>query len=157
MLNEIWSSNWFDEMFRNGSWCSGVDSVCINPHWQSYHPYACHACKRGPLTNTKLLTCTGCRIIKYCSREHQRDDWKSHKLWCRAFAKAQLSQDHDTSSYASRAEWNQSWPVLTGFLRSKMDLQRQTTDIQIAIMQPRCRKCFKAGSVPGVTLTTCPR
>lgn len=156
MLNEIWSPDWFDSMFRNGSWCSGVDPVHrIPPTWQSYHPYACHACKRGPLTNTKLLTCTSCRIVKYCSREHQIDDWKYHKFWCKGYA--QVSQVLDTSSYASRAEWSQAWPSLAGLLKSKLDLKKHTSDIQVAIMQPRCRKCFKAGTVPGITLMPCPR
>ena len=27
--------------------------------------------------------CTGCRSVNYCSKEHQRRDWPSHKLKCR--------------------------------------------------------------------------
>ena len=26
--------------------------------------------------------CTGCRSVNYCSKEHQRRDWPSHKLKC---------------------------------------------------------------------------
>ena len=33
--------------------------------------------------------CTGCRSVNYCSKEHQRRDWPSHKLKCRALKKAE--------------------------------------------------------------------
>lgn len=30
----------------------------------------------------ELKTCTGCREVKYCAREHQKNDWKRHKADC---------------------------------------------------------------------------
>ena len=33
--------------------------------------------------------CTGCRSVNYCSKEHQRRDWPSHKLKCRPVKKAE--------------------------------------------------------------------
>ena len=32
-----------------------------------------------------VLTCGGCQEVKYCSKEHQRQDWKTHKAQCRPF------------------------------------------------------------------------
>ena len=32
---------------------------------------------------TKLFTCSGCRSVKYCSRDCQKDDWKKHKSMCK--------------------------------------------------------------------------
>ena len=32
---------------------------------------------------------TGCRSVNYCSREHQRRDWPSHKLKCRPVEKCE--------------------------------------------------------------------
>ncbi|KAK6626661.1 hypothetical protein RUM44_009137 [Polyplax serrata] len=29
--------------------------------------------------------CTSCKKVAYCSREHQKEDWKNHKVNCRAF------------------------------------------------------------------------
>jgi hypothetical protein len=51
MLHPIWKPGWFSEMFRFGSWCLRGPVQCIIPHWQTYIPYVCHACKRGALTN----------------------------------------------------------------------------------------------------------
>ena len=31
--------------------------------------------------------CSGCRSVNYCSKEHQRSDWPSHKSVCRADVK----------------------------------------------------------------------
>ena len=33
--------------------------------------------------------CTGCRSVNYCSKEHQRRDWPSHKLKCRPVKKGE--------------------------------------------------------------------
>ena len=33
--------------------------------------------------------CTGCRSVNYCSKEHQRRDWPSHKLKCRSLKKGE--------------------------------------------------------------------
>ena len=33
--------------------------------------------------------CTGCRSVNYCSKEHQRRDWPSHKLNCRPVEKGE--------------------------------------------------------------------
>lgn len=34
-----------------------------------------------------LLKCSGCRIVWYCSKEHQKLHWKRHKLDCQLFTK----------------------------------------------------------------------
>ncbi|KAL7411677.1 hypothetical protein BDY24DRAFT_395692 [Mrakia frigida] len=30
----------------------------------------------------EMYACGGCKTIRYCSREHQRADWKRHKPLC---------------------------------------------------------------------------
>jgi hypothetical protein len=34
---------------------------------------------------TKVLMCSKCRIMKYCSPQCQKQDWKVHKKWCGRF------------------------------------------------------------------------
>lgn len=31
------------------------------------------------------LKCSGCRVARYCSQEHQRAHWKEHQQTCNAF------------------------------------------------------------------------
>jgi hypothetical protein len=40
------------------------------------------------LPKAELLTCSGCKISEYCSRECQKTDWEMHKDFCRALDNA---------------------------------------------------------------------
>ncbi|KAL7297168.1 hypothetical protein TKK_0009585 [Trichogramma kaykai] len=40
-----------------------------------------NSCKVCGKTND-LLRCVRCRGVLYCSKEHQREDWKSHRIFC---------------------------------------------------------------------------
>ncbi|KDR66046.1 hypothetical protein GALMADRAFT_259874 [Galerina marginata CBS 339.88] len=42
----------------------------------------CHACERKPEGNEDYPRCAKCRMMAYCSRECQKKDWPTHKLWC---------------------------------------------------------------------------
>ncbi|XP_026164550.1 egl nine homolog 1 isoform X3 [Mastacembelus armatus] len=48
----------------------------------------CELC--GKMEN--LLKCGRCRISFYCSKEHQKQHWKKHKLICKEADKAQISK-----------------------------------------------------------------
>ena len=48
----------------------------------------CAACGASPSSNTKLLTCSGCHVARYCSPACQRSHWKVHKPDCKAAAAA---------------------------------------------------------------------
>ena len=34
-------------------------------------------------SNLDLQKCTGCKSVVYCSREHQKKDWRAHKAMCK--------------------------------------------------------------------------
>jgi hypothetical protein len=174
MLEEIWDPAWFENLFCKSSAWYQVDPKKpilnpIHPNFQMYHPFVCHACKRGPLTGTLLYKCAKCRIVQYCCREHQIHDWKFHKPWCLAFQQLiQQEQDENNDNnnmmaYGSREEWFQALPRMTQSLMRIMDenqhrtLQRHSDEIQIAIGQPRCRKCYRAGIDRNVKLIPCPK
>ncbi|KAF6208536.1 hypothetical protein GE061_016994 [Apolygus lucorum] len=40
----------------------------------------CPVCKKDG-----VHTCSACKAVAYCSKEHQKDHWKNHKLQCRPF------------------------------------------------------------------------
>lgn len=40
----------------------------------------CAICKK-----TANQKCGGCHLIYYCTKEHQKTDWKNHKKQCRPF------------------------------------------------------------------------
>ena len=54
--------------------------------------------------------CTGCRSINYCSKEHQRKDWPSHKLKCCPIKKYD-NEEKDINEQDVKKENYYSWPV----------------------------------------------
>lgn len=50
-------------------------------HYDSKVVNACYVCG----STRKLLQCGSCKSIFYCSREHQKLDWKRHKPSCHSF------------------------------------------------------------------------
>ena len=41
----------------------------------------CEVCNRSSF-EVKLYNCSGCKRVSYCSRVHQKQDWKRHKHRC---------------------------------------------------------------------------
>lgn len=42
--------------------------------------------RQGCFSWKELKLCSDCRVVKYCSRECQKKDWKNHKTMCKALA-----------------------------------------------------------------------
>jgi hypothetical protein len=43
----------------------------------------CHVCykEEGP-GGAKLMKCSRCKSVSYCSKDHQKAHWKEHKKYC---------------------------------------------------------------------------
>ncbi|CAM9209432.1 unnamed protein product [Scytosiphon promiscuus] len=48
----------------------------------------CVKCMDETKSRASLKWCTGCRMVLYCSPEHQRGHWNEHKTFCKARKKA---------------------------------------------------------------------
>ena len=137
-----WQDDWF-EMFKNGEWINNKSkdsSVKIMPQeFDSYHPYCCNVCKRGSFQEVSLQQCSGCKIFKYCCRDHQRQDWKFHKPWCKAFA---TDLDQNGSETTDRDTWNKRHVEIMQTLMMKMKGDvRHSNEVQVPHLRPHCRRC----------------
>ncbi|KIK36901.1 hypothetical protein CY34DRAFT_810859 [Suillus luteus UH-Slu-Lm8-n1] len=45
-------------------------------------PQVCAACGKEGSGSGSLLICSRCKVVRYCSADCQRDDWKGHKKRC---------------------------------------------------------------------------
>jgi hypothetical protein len=142
-------------MFKHTSpWLTTPPDVAgkpIPPEYDTYLPYACNICKRGPLQNIKLSHCSQCRIMKYCCKGHQKKDWKNHKKWCQVYNKCVSKYETVKDEHSWRRDYNQvqkDFRSVTGI---------HTALSQIYCMQPRCQRCFKAGAKMQGDLIPCPR
>uniref|UniRef100_A0A7S4N1K1 MYND-type domain-containing protein n=1 Tax=Odontella aurita TaxID=265563 RepID=A0A7S4N1K1_9STRA len=174
-MSKLWAPRWLD-VFKHGAWCSGEDPppTGIDPKFDAYHPFACNVCKRGPFTGTVLLKCTKCRVARYCSREHQKNDWDDgHKRWCRAFAnfRKEAENEYDDGVYEISErpddidQWRNCSQILSdrivgemskGGKKAKGPRAVRLSAVHMTMGMPRCRKCLVSG-VANVELTPCPR
>ena len=68
------------KFINNGTSAGASETMATNP--------TCGLTGCGVKTRKGGL-CTGCRSVNYCSKEHQRRDWPSHKLKCRPVEKCE--------------------------------------------------------------------
>lgn len=53
---------------------------------------------------SRLLTCGGCQLVRYCSTEHQKIDWPLHSSFCRAVSK--LKRNRGNIQHPLQINWN---------------------------------------------------
>jgi len=62
--------------------CSCLDEKCS--HYEQFQKRGSRCAKCNQKKYYKdLLTCAGCKIVQYCSRECQKLDWPRHKVACK--------------------------------------------------------------------------
>lgn len=98
----------------------------------------CHFCKS---TSDYLQTCSSCKTVSYCSKHHQKADWKSHKDICKAISLTFKSKEVKPSCTFQewkdyRANFHFTWSTL---------LKRELLPFESQIwMFPRiCNVCYK--------------
>ncbi|KAL1393013.1 hypothetical protein HDK64DRAFT_259158 [Phyllosticta capitalensis] len=45
-----------------------------------------------------FLRCGACKVARYCSREHQKEDWVMHKIFCKPVTKEQKNLDKEETA-----------------------------------------------------------
>jgi hypothetical protein len=70
----------------------------------------CLVCNKTKNEHGRLLTCSKCKVANYCSREHQKKDWKSHKQWCYAVETKSPNhwweKEHKCGYCSEKHQWN---------------------------------------------------
>lgn len=49
--------------------------------------YVCHVCKSLVSSSSSLKKCSNCKMLSYCSKEHQKEHWAAHKDLCKVISK----------------------------------------------------------------------
>ncbi|XP_043237867.1 microtubule-associated protein futsch-like [Amphibalanus amphitrite] len=71
----------------------GADMLPARPVFTAH---ACHVCKRLHTKQHRLKSCGSCRLVAYCSAEHQRAHWPMHRALCKVITRRvrYLGTDH---------------------------------------------------------------
>ena len=109
----------------------------------SYFSRYCQVCRRSLLCGKPLNICSGCKRVYYCSKEHQREDWKEHKVLCK------LCPPVNDTPLADWKEWRaklmndfnsiQGRAALTGKPLTGDNFARYQHKY---LNQPHCTSCF---------------
>lgn len=54
------------------------------------------------------LKCSACKLVAYCSKEHQKQHWKQHKSLCRAYEVKKIVRESDLNLRPLRLQRNAS-------------------------------------------------
>jgi hypothetical protein len=77
------------------------------------HARVCHACGKLPPAGGTLNQCSGCKSTRYCSRECQTGDWRTHKAICKQLSqqtKGAVDEGADPSKKNDILAWYSSVP-----------------------------------------------
>lgn len=107
-----------------------------------YYSNLCHVCKKH---NSNLKRCSMCKAVAYCSKDHQKQDWKLHKNLCKAISK---SDNHLEYSTIHSEEEFRKYNISRSLLWQK-ELFRELLDFECQMwMFPRvCALCFSKNVV----------
>ena len=127
------------------------DSPLLAP--PRFHFGVCGYCQNPGNLKSPLKRCSRCQNMFYCSGDHQKIHWKTHKYICKYLGEAAAQGDLDNffsgHQNDSRAEWNKFRmnAVKTCSVILSRDLSPEE---QSMFLFPRvCRTCFSPVPDPG--------
>ncbi len=62
------------------------------------------SCQHAGCNQLSQLRCSGCRLVFYCSQEHQKIDWKRHKVVCKLNRKTEIIETIDLTTCATNSQ-----------------------------------------------------
>lgn len=102
-----------------------------------YHSNLCHVCKQS---SENLKRCSNCKCLAYCSKEHQKADWKIHKELCKVISSTEKDffnfevkayEDFQTLRYMRCAAW-----------QNKLNRPLENFENQIWMFPKVCVVCY---------------
>ncbi|XP_043466814.1 uncharacterized protein LOC122501429 [Leptopilina heterotoma] len=138
-----------------------------------YFTNMCHICHCYG-EKVKLKRCSACDMISYCSKEHQKEDWPSHKQFCKVLC--QMKKDYKVDNLFESLKANTEKERIAVFKEVEDDGKGDMLVIQLLtratalmkrtlkpheslmIMFPRiCSICFESRNELLVNCKKCPQ
>ncbi|KAL1124084.1 hypothetical protein AAG570_001854 [Ranatra chinensis] len=110
----------------------------------AFYSTTCNECKRIFSTEVPARRCSGCKLVSYCSRDHQKLNWSRHKELCRR-AQLVLSQTGKENVFQAVGNSKNWWDV-----RIKAMFLVERTGVgpllpyhrEVFIFPDACRVCY---------------
>ena len=85
----------------------------------------CYVCGK----ESDLEQCSQCKVVSYCGREHQREDWRAHKVACKQVKKAYDRLEERKKEVSTRSQ--QLGSILSTELRITYRCQNGSNQSQL--------------------------
>ncbi|PSN41770.1 hypothetical protein C0J52_08859 [Blattella germanica] len=113
-----------------------------------YYSTICHVCKcteNGE--NQTLKRCGGCKLVSYCSTNHQKIHWPIHRKLCKciqSYLRAERAHNlfQDASKCTSYSEWCKLRTSLMLLIQLKLGIKLSQTEQQMFLMPRVCELCW---------------
>ncbi|XP_011865064.1 PREDICTED: uncharacterized protein LOC105560503 [Vollenhovia emeryi] len=106
-----------------------------------FYATVCHVCKRFG-DDVPLKRCSGCKLISYCSKEHQKQHWKQHKSLCNTVLNA--TRTRNINEYCGTAlEWYNEKTSYMQLVSAKLRRPLQMYESDMFMHPKECVVCYE--------------
>ncbi|KAK9721955.1 MYND finger [Popillia japonica] len=104
---------------------------------QIYYPYGCIICLKS---DPNIKRCSNCKIVAYCSKNHQISDWKfSHKYLCKAITACATKFSPTINNFE---EWTNYRIGRLHILENQLKRGLNSQEMLMNQFSPVCVVCF---------------
>ncbi|TGZ37642.1 uncharacterized protein [Temnothorax longispinosus] len=112
-----------------------------NDYTKFFYATMCHVCKRFG-DGVSLKRCSNCKMISYCSKEHQKQHWKQHKPLCKAIQDALLDYNMDYRGETTN-EWAERKMAFAKLVSSRLGRRLHVDEKQMIYFPKECLVCHE--------------
>lgn len=102
-----------------------------------FYATLCHVCKEY---NEYLKRCAKCKMVAYCSKKHQTEDWPQHKGLCKIIACTNASITYNVG--CDKREWKQHRIALQTAWSAALERELLPHECQMWMFPRVCAVCF---------------
>ncbi|XP_071556482.1 uncharacterized protein [Temnothorax nylanderi] len=112
-----------------------------NDYTTIFYATMCHVCKRFG-DSVRLKRCGSCRMIAYCSQEHQKQHWKQHKPLCKVIQK--VLQEYDFNDlYKDSEDHDKRKLIFMRLVSRKLGRHLKPGEIELFKFPKECLICYE--------------
>ncbi|XP_032676955.1 uncharacterized protein LOC116846785 [Odontomachus brunneus] len=116
---------------------------CYN---QFFNPNICHVCKS--VDRGKLILCSQCYLISYCSEEHKMIHHPYHAKICAIIAQVlQVKPHQDMRTFYDWQQWIQSRKILMESIQERLDDKMEPYMEQMILWSKSCVVCYQQANL----------
>ncbi|XP_050309619.1 uncharacterized protein LOC126745694 [Anthonomus grandis grandis] len=115
-----------------------------------FHNSVCHKCKK--LCDYPAKHCANCKIVAYCCRAHQIQDWKHHKTFCKLACRGHIQAQNNIKTHADLRLYIERMGF---YLNLKLGRKLSKAETQMFMFPKLCAICFRQEAVSGCSCPSC--